>query len=73
MRKSKQNQPIGGEETPGENVPQLALLLYCWCPHEVRVGGTAGTGDAWPVDGAGTVMGTGAGVAVARDGPQVGA
>lgn len=67
MRKSKRNQLTGGEETPGENVPQRALLLYCWGPHEARVGGTTGTGDEWAVDRAGTVMGAGAGVAVDRD------
>lgn len=77
MRKSKQNQLTGGEETPGENVPQRALLLCCWGPHVAAVGGIAGTGAEWAEDGAGPVTGAGAGVAVglvvAHDGPQVGA
>lgn len=77
MRKSKQNQLTGGKETPGENVPQRALLLCCWGPHVAAAGGTTGIGVEWDEDGAGPVMGAGAGVAVglevAHDGPRVGA
>ncbi len=76
MRKSKQSQLTGGEETPGENVPQRALLLCCWGPHAAAVGGITGVGDEWAGDGAGPVIGAGAGVAVGlgvgHDGFQVG-
>lgn len=77
MRKSKRNRLTGGEETPGESVPQRALLLCCWGPCAAAVGGTAGTGDEWAEDGAGPATGAGAGVAVGlgvgHDGPRVGA
>lgn len=77
MRKSKQNQLTGGEETPGENVPQRALLLCCWGLHAAAVGGITGSGGEWAEDGAGPVMGVEAGVAVGlvvgHDGSQVGA
>lgn len=73
MKKSKRNQLTGGEETLGENVPQL--LLCCWGLHVAVVGGITGTGDEWAEDGAQSVMRDGAGVAVCLgvDGPQVGA
>lgn len=75
MRKSKQNQLTGEEETLGENVPQL--LLCCWGLHVAVVGSITGTGDGWAEDGAQPVMRAEAGVAVclgvAHDGPQVGA
>lgn len=76
MRRSKQNQLTGGEATPGENVPQRALLLGCWGQHEAAVEGITETGDEWAEDGGGSVTGAGAGVAVGlgvvHDGPQVG-
>lgn len=77
MRKSKQNQLTGGEETPCENVPQQALLLCCWGPHVAAVGGITGTGAGCAEDGAqpalGAVVGLAVGFGVAHDGPQDGA
>lgn len=77
MRKSKQNQPTGGEETPGENTPQRALPLCCLGPCTAAVGGKPGAVEAWVEHRAGTVAGAGAGVAVGfgggHDGPLFGA
>lgn len=76
MRKSTRNQLTGGEETPGENALQRALLPCCWGPCAAAVvGGNTGTGDDWAEDGAGSAMEAGAGEAgglvVGHDGPQV--
>lgn len=67
MKKSKQNQLTGGEETPAENVPQQALLLCCRCLLAAAGGGITGSGDAQAEDEDGTVMRAGTALAVGCD------
>lgn len=74
-RKSKQSQLTGGEETLGENVPQL--LLCSRNTHAAVVGGITGTESEQTEDGAQPVVRAGPGTAsclgVACDRPQTGA
>lgn len=54
MRKSKPSQLTGGEETPGESVPQQYLLLCDWGLHAGGAGGITEIGNS--VVGVGTEM-----------------
>lgn len=75
MKKSKQSQLTGGEETRSERVTQWALLLCCWALHALAVEGMAGTVDDWIDDAAEAVIWSGAGLALglgaAHDDPHV--
>lgn len=66
MKKNKQKQLTGGVRTPGENVPQQALLLCCWGLH-AAAGGETGNGNAKVGDEDGAVMQGGPGLEVGPD------